>query len=52
LGHLTEILYTRANDVYVVTGPQGELLLPALRDVVLRVDLEAGRMVVVLPEGL
>jgi len=52
LGQLTEILYTRANDVYVVTGPEGELLLPALRDVVLRVDLEAGRMVVAVPEGL
>jgi 16S rRNA processing protein RimM len=52
LGRLTEILYTSANDVYVVRGPAGELLIPALRQVVLTVDLAAGRMVVTLPEGL
>jgi 16S rRNA processing protein RimM len=52
LGALKEILITKANDVYVVNGPGGEILLPALRDVVLRVDLPARRMVVALPEGL
>lgn len=52
LGVLTEILFTRANDVYVVTGAEGELLLPALRDVVLQIDLAARRMTVALPEGL
>jgi 16S rRNA processing protein RimM len=53
LGTLTEILFTRANDVYVVTGPTGdEILLPALRDVVLRVDLAGRKMTVAIPEGL
>lgn len=52
LGRVAEILFTGANDVYVVQGPEGELLLPALRKVVLEVDLEAGRMVVVVPDGL
>ncbi len=54
LGVLTDILATGANDVYVVTGPEGkgEVLIPALRDVVVSVDLEAARMVVALPEGL
>jgi len=52
LGEVMEILFTPANDVYVVSGPRGELLLPALRDVVLRVDLEAGKMVVQVPDGL
>ena len=52
LGELTEILFTRANDVYVVRGPGGEVLLPALRDVVLQVDLAARKMAVALPEGL
>ena len=52
LGELAEILFTGANDVYVVRGPGGELLLPALRDVVLTVDLAAGKMVVALPDGL
>ena len=52
LGEITEVLFTPANDVYVVAGPGGELLLPALRDVVLRVDLEAGTMLVKVPDGL
>lgn len=52
LGELTEILFTPANDVYVVSGPLGEVLLPALRDVVRHVDLHQGKMIVQLPEGL
>lgn len=52
LGELREVLFTKANDVYVVRGPDGEVLLPAIRDVVLRVDLPARRMIVALPEGL
>jgi 16S rRNA processing protein RimM len=45
-------LFTNANDVYVVRGPAGEVLLPATRDVVLQVDLSTRRMMVALPEGL
>jgi len=52
LGVLVEILFTRANDVYVVAGPAGEILLPALREVILRVDLAAKKIIVALPEGL
>jgi len=53
LGQVAEILETGANDVYVVKGAAGgEVLLPALRSVVLQIDLEARRMLVHLPEGL
>ncbi len=52
LGELAEILVTPANDVYVVVGPQGEVLIPALRDVVLSVDLDSRVMRVTLPDGL
>lgn len=52
LGTLVEILFTPANDVYVVRGPQGETLIPATREVVLGVDLASKRMTVALPEGL
>lgn len=45
LGTLEEILETGANDVYVVRGPRGETLLPAIDDVVLEIDVEARRMV-------
>lgn len=52
LGTLTEVLFTRANDVYVVAAPEGEVLIPALRDVVLGVDLAGRVMRVALPDGL
>ena len=52
LGRVKEIIYTGANDVYVVEGPKGEVLLPAIEDVVLRVDLDEGRITVQLMEGL
>ena len=52
LGVLTEILSTPAHDVYILKGPRGEVLIPAIRDVVLRVDLAERKMTVALPEGL
>lgn len=52
LGDLHEILQTGANDVWVVRGPAGELLLPDIPDVILDIDPEAGRIVVQIPPGL
>lgn len=52
LGQVREVLYTGANDVYVVRGEDREILIPALEDVVLEVDLEGGRIIVELMEGL
>ena len=52
LGSIEDILVTGSNDVYVVTGPTGEVLVPALVNVIVNVDLEQGMMVVSLPEGL
>ncbi|HNS51236.1 MAG TPA: ribosome maturation factor RimM [Anaerolineae bacterium] len=53
LGEVDEILYTGANDVYVVRGAGGrEILVPAIAGVIVEVDLEAGRLVVELLEGL
>ncbi len=52
LGRVREILQTGANDVYVVMGPEGELLLPAIQEVILKVDLENGILTVHLLEGL
>lgn len=51
LGRLAEIIETGANDVYVVRGgPEGELLLPALADVIREVNPDAGTMIVQPPE--
>lgn len=56
LGKITEVMQTGANDVYVITAQAGgkpdEILLPALKDCILGVDLAAGRMDVKIPEGL
>ena len=52
LGRISDILVTGSNDVYVVSGPTGEVLIPALADVIVKVDLDQGTMVVSLPEGL
>lgn len=52
LGEVTEILVTGANDVYVVHGPRGEILLPARVEVIKGIDVEAGVMTVELLPGL
>jgi 16S rRNA processing protein RimM len=52
LGELKEVLPMPANDVYVVIGGGGEILLPATEEVIREVDLEGGRMLVRLIEGL
>lgn len=52
LGEVVEILATGANDVYLVAGAQGEILLPAISDVIRQIDLDAHRMTVHLLEGL
>ena len=52
LGVVGSILSTGSNDVYVVKDGDSELLVPALEEVVLEVDVEGRRMTVDLPEGL
>lgn len=52
LGELKEVVLTPANDVYVVQGERGEVLIPATREVILCVDLPARTMTVALPDGL
>lgn len=53
LGRLTGYIETGANDVYIVTTPEaGEILLPAIPEVILTVDLEERVMTVHLLEGL
>jgi 16S rRNA processing protein RimM len=52
LGKVVDLIPTGANDVYVVRGPRGEILLPAVEDVILEVDVAGGRMVVSLMEGM
>lgn len=53
LGTVVEVLYTGANEVYVVeTAAGAEVLIPAIDSVVRSIDVDAGRIVVDLMEGL
>jgi 16S rRNA processing protein RimM len=53
IGEIAEIIETGANDVYVVRDEAGrQMLLPAIESVILEVDLEAGSISVMVPEGL
>jgi len=52
LGEVTGVYQTGANDIYEITGPAGEMLFPALKHLVLGVDLKARRLRVRLPEGM
>lgn len=53
LGKLTEIIPTGANDVYVVTDAnQKEWLFPAIKDCILKVDMEKRRMTVRMMRGM
>lgn len=52
LGVLQAIFPTGSNDVYVCEGPRGEILLPAIKDVILSVDVKQRRMVVHVIPGL
>ena len=52
LGKIVDVFPTGSNEVFVVRGARGELLFPAIEDVVKEVDLEKGFVVVEALEGL
>jgi len=52
LGTVTEILTAESNDNYVVRGAKGEILIPAIEDVVKSIDVSQGRIVIEPIEGL
>jgi 16S rRNA processing protein RimM len=52
LGQVDEVIQTGANDVYSVRLQSRQILVPALKSVIRRIDLAAGRIIVALPEGL
>lgn len=53
LGILSDILFTGANDVYVVKAEKGkDILIPAIKECILDVDVENKKMTVKLLKGL
>jgi len=52
LGYLEEIIPTPAHDVYVVRQGTREVLLPAVEEVIVQINLEEGYLLVSPPPGL
>lgn len=52
LGTVAEILITGSNDVFVVKGKMGEVLIPVTKEVIQSISPEEGRIVIVPIEGL
>ena len=52
-GTLKDVIETGANDVYVIESLEhGEVLIPAIKECVLDVDIPGGRMKIRLMDGL
>lgn len=52
LGNITDILGAPGNDNYVVAGAKGDILIPAIGDVVKSIDLDKGQMLIEPIDGL
>ena len=52
LGKITDVLETGANDVYEITRGDKKFYIPAIPSVVLKTDIESGKMTVYPMEGL
>jgi len=52
LGNITEIMTTPGNDNYVVSGAKGEILIPAIEDIIKSIDLNKGYLIIEPIEGL
>lgn len=53
LGVISDVIFTGANDVYAVTPKEGkDILIPAIKECIVKVDVENNVMTVKLLEGL
>ncbi|MFA7572379.1 MAG: ribosome maturation factor RimM [Lutispora sp.] len=52
LGKVVEVIETGSNDVFVVKSEAKEILIPGLKSIFKKVDMENEKMIVELPEGL
>ncbi len=52
LGNITKILAAASNDNYVISSTKGEILIPAVEDVIKSIDLDKRRLVIEAIDGL
>lgn len=52
IGRVSDVMETGSNDVLVVDGPYGEVLVPAIEQVIVRVDPDKKEIIIRLLEGI
>jgi 16S rRNA processing protein RimM len=52
IGEITDILSVSGSDIYVINGRRGEILIPAIDDVVKSIDLDKGYIIIEPIKGL
>jgi 16S rRNA processing protein RimM len=52
IGKLTDVMELPANDVYVVSGEKKEFLIPAIKDVIISIDLSKKEVIINPLDGL
>ena len=52
VGKITDVLPTAGNDIYVVKGKRGEILIPAVEDIVQSVDIRSRSVIIEPIKGL
>jgi 16S rRNA processing protein RimM len=52
VGRISDIMTTASNDVYIVEGKKGAMLIPAIEDVVKSIDLQKGEIIIEAIKGL
>ena len=52
IGTITDVLTGKSNDNYIVQGPRGQVLVPAIEDVIQSIDIEQGHITIEAIEGL
>ncbi len=52
LGRVKDVIQTGSNDVFVVEAEGKDILIPALKDIVKKIDFSERKIKVELPEGL
>ncbi len=52
LGVVSEVIQLASNDVYVIKGKQGEILIPVTRDIVKEIDTKSKKIIISPIEGL
>jgi 16S rRNA processing protein RimM len=52
LGTISGTLFIGGREIYVVTGRGKEYLIPAVKEIIDKIDFDAGKMIITPPEGL